>query len=74
MLKDKMKVKQLRMFAKMVSGKCEGNKQDLINTIIKYQQDHLQILLETNEGYVLNPNLSELSLWEYSSYHHAMHM
>lgn len=74
MLKTKMTVKQLRMFAKMVSGRCEGNKQELINTIIKYQESHLQILLETNEGYILNPNLSELPLYEYSDYHYAIHM
>lgn len=74
MLKTKMTVKQLRMFSLMTSGKYDGNKMDLVNRIVKYQKDHLQILVETDEGYILNPNLSDLNLYEYSSYHQAMHM
>lgn len=75
-LLTKITVKDLKFFSLMVSGSYEGKKMELVKKILDYQKDHLPILIKTEEGILLNPNLDNIwdQLYEYSSFHKAMHM
>jgi hypothetical protein len=75
-LLTKMTVKELRMFSLMVSGSYEGKKMELVQKILDYQKSHLPILLQTEEGIILNPELGNIwdRLYEYNSFHKAIQM
>jgi hypothetical protein len=76
-MKSKLKVKDLKRFSLMVSGRYEGNKAELIERILKFQhkEQELKILIKQEESYELNPELNWDRLpVEYDSFHQAMQM
>jgi hypothetical protein len=66
-MKTNLKVKQLRKLSHLASGRFHGmKKSELIETVLKYQEDTNKLLIETENGLEINPdvNIYDYGEWE----------